>query len=146
MSIEENKKLIHQSYKDANELAADISKLDYFSNKYYSPDFIVHLSSSGDMNRAQNAQFLTRIYAAFPDLNFSIDDIVAERDKAVVRYTLKGTHKGPYRGVPATGKQIVSNGIEIYRIDGGKIKEVWMASGANIETQLGITTNSASKK
>ena len=62
---------------------------------------------------------------AFPDLHFTIEDQIAEREKIVTRYTVQGTHLGPLMGIPATGKQGTITGIDIYRIADGQIEEAW---------------------
>ncbi len=63
--------------------------------------------------------------AAFPDIQLTIDDQVAEGDKVLTRYTVRGTHKGEYAGVPPTNKQVTYTGMWLYRIEGGKIVERW---------------------
>ena len=70
-------------------------------------------------------EFHTMLFNAFPDIHFTIEDMVAEGDKVVVRFTVRGTHKGDYLGVPPTGKQFAVNGIAIHRIVDGREVEVW---------------------
>jgi predicted ester cyclase len=61
-----------------------------------------------------------------PDHNKSIDDMVAEGDKVVIRYTVQGTQKGAILGIPATGKHVSITACDIYKIEGGKkILEWW---------------------
>ena len=67
------------------------------------------------------AQFRT----AFPDLHFTIEDQVAERERVVTRYSIEGTHLGPIMGIAATGKHGTITGIDIYRITDGEIEEAW---------------------
>jgi predicted ester cyclase len=62
---------------------------------------------------------------AFPDFKATIDDIVAESDKVVIRMTWSGTHKGEFMGIPATGKRVSFGVIDIMRIAGGKLVEHW---------------------
>jgi len=62
---------------------------------------------------------------AFPDLQLTLDEMVAEGDKVSVRWTLRGTHKGPILGVAATGKRVTFTGMSLYRLTGGKIVEDW---------------------
>ncbi len=59
----------------------------------------------------------------FPDLTCTIEDQVAEGDKVVSRWTLRGTHQGEFFGVPATGERIEMGGIQIDRFEEGKIVE-----------------------
>ncbi|EEF62039.1 ester cyclase [Pedosphaera parvula] len=62
---------------------------------------------------------------AFPDLHFKIQDMVVEGSRVVVRWTWKATHRGPFAGVPPTGRQVSNEGIAIYRVEDGKIAESW---------------------
>ncbi len=76
---------------------------------------------------------------AFPDIHADINILVAEGDKVVVRWTVTGTHKGEYFGVPPTGKSIKFTGITIYRIADGKIVEIWWAYDAlGLLQQIGV--------
>ena len=75
----------------------------------------------------------------FPDLMFTVDDTIAERDEVVEHWTATGTHKGPFLGMPPTNKKATVTGTSIYRIEGSKIAEVW--SNWNLMSlmeQLGI--------
>ena len=59
----------------------------------------------------------------FPDLNFTIEDMIAEGDRVAVRFTVRGTHRGDFQGVPPTGRPVQFSGISIYRVAGGKMVE-----------------------
>lgn len=69
---------------------------------------------------------VTRMRTAFPDLQFEVEDTIVEKDKVVTRWTGRGTHRGEWRGVALTGKQVSFTGIAIRRISGGKIAERWV--------------------
>jgi steroid delta-isomerase-like uncharacterized protein len=147
MSTKENKELDRQFFNDANTYRGDIAKAPFMAEKYFAPDWVFHHPSRGDMNREQFIQFMVGISAAFPDFKFSIDDVVAEGDKVVTRYTLRGTHMGPYSGIPATGKQVAIKGVSIDKIVGGKFAETWdFPDSLGTMTQLGITPGAAPKK
>jgi steroid delta-isomerase-like uncharacterized protein len=62
---------------------------------------------------------------AFPDLQITVDDQIAEGDKVVTRWTATGTHQGELMGSPGTGKTTVVSGIGIDRIDNGQVVEAW---------------------
>lgn len=62
---------------------------------------------------------------AFPDLLFTIHDMIAERDRVAWRWTARGTHTRDLPDLPATGRQATTTGIEIYRIAGMRIAERW---------------------
>lgn len=124
MSIIENKDLVTRYFKETNATKGDITKVLANIDKYVDPKFVEHLET-GDMNLEQYKQLATYLYKAYSDLNFTIEDVVAEGDKVVVRFTLRGTHKGELLGVAPTGKKVSQAGISIFRIAGGKIAEIW---------------------
>ena len=77
--------------------------------------------------------------ASFPDGKTTTNDLIAEGDKVVERFTFVGTHKADFMGIPATGKQITVTGMSIFRIAGGKIVEHWGENDAmGLLTQLGV--------
>ncbi len=77
--------------------------------------------------------------AAFPDATATTDDLVADGDRVVERYTLTGTNTGSFMGAPATGKTIRTGSIAIYRLVGGKIVEHWGEhDGLGVMMQLGL--------
>ena len=63
--------------------------------------------------------------AAFPDLLYTIDLLLADGDLVAVRWTMAATHTGPWGGVPATGKRLRYSGVNIFRLAGGKVVEIW---------------------
>ena len=69
---------------------------------------------------------MSELFDAFPDSHMTIDDMVVEGDKIAARYTITGTHKGEYMGIPATNKKVTIWVIEIDRIVGGKFVEGWI--------------------
>ncbi len=66
---------------------------------------------------------VTEYIAAFPDLRFSVEDIISEKDKVVVSWTITGTHKREFRGIPPTNKKVSFDGITINYVSGGKIMD-----------------------
>lgn len=62
---------------------------------------------------------------AFPDISFTIEDVISEDDKAVVRWTARGTHEGAYSGIPPTGRTGVVTGIDVLRVSDGQVAECW---------------------
>src|SRR6266566_7237188 len=84
-------------------------------------------------------QFASVYFTAFPDLRITIDDMVAEGDTVVTRWTAQGTNTGSLFGMPATNKSATVTGITIYRIAGGKIVETWTNfDGLGMMQQLGV--------
>jgi steroid delta-isomerase-like uncharacterized protein len=106
--------------------------------KYFNSDFIVHFAE-GDMNAEQYKGLCQAYFAAFPDLNITIDDVIGEGNKVVKIWTANSTHKGDFMGIPATGKPIVVKGIEMFRIADGKIAELWASmDNLGMLQQLGV--------
>jgi len=64
-------------------------------------------------------------HTAFPDASYTIYDLIGESDKVVARWSLTGTHRETFLGVSPTEKQVIVNGIIIYRLEDGKIVEYW---------------------
>jgi predicted SnoaL-like aldol condensation-catalyzing enzyme len=87
-----------------------------------SPTYIDHNLPPG----VTPQQGIGALHAGFPDTRFTVEDIIAEGDKVVVRYTITGTHTGNFIGFPETGKPIIMTGISIYRIINGKLVESWV--------------------
>ncbi len=79
--------------------------------------------------KATGAQALKEVFArlhrAFPDLQITVEDLIAEGDKVVGRNSVTGTHKGEYMGLPPTGKSVTYNEIFIMRFVNGRVAETW---------------------
>jgi steroid delta-isomerase-like uncharacterized protein len=71
------------------------------------------------------AALATTWRTAFPDMCEMAEDLIAEGDKVVGRFTMRGTHSGQFMGVPPTGQRVTMSRIDIVRIAGGKIAEFW---------------------
>lgn len=70
-------------------------------------------------------QTFTMFRTAFPDLYFKVEEQIGEGDKVVSRIVTRGTHKGSFQGIPATGKTVTQEGIDIVRLSNGKVVERW---------------------
>src|SRR4029077_8435620 len=93
--------------------------------------------------KAQIALFL----AAFPDLHFTVEDTVAEKDKVAASWTISGTHKGEFWGVRPTNKKMSMDGITIHHIANGKIIDSYISSDAlGLMRQLGVVPAFAQPK
>jgi predicted ester cyclase len=64
--------------------------------------------------------------AGFPDIRFTVHDLVAEDDRVAVRWTWEATHAGTFRGWAPTGRRVTNSGNAIYQLAGGKIVRVWL--------------------
>ncbi|MBI3933825.1 MAG: ester cyclase [Acidobacteria bacterium] len=84
-------------------------------------------------------QSLSQFRAAFPDFRYTVEDEIAVGDKLVHRLTARGTQKGEFQGVPATGKQATWSEVHIARIANGKVVEHWgLGDQLGMMQQLGV--------
>lgn len=89
---------------------------------------VVHHAAGGypeTMDAAGVAAMMDDFLAAFPDLVYGFDDFITEDDMVVERYTATGTQAGPLGAFAATGRQATWTGVNIFRLDCGRIVEVW---------------------
>jgi len=114
---EENKVLVRNWFEEGwNKHNPDIID-EYFADNYFTHDM--------NMNREAFKQFFVEVLVAFPDIHFTTEDLLAEGDKVVHRWTFTATHQGEFNGVAATGKKITATGIDISRQANGKFIENW---------------------
>ena len=122
VSAEENKAVIRrwldEGWSKGNLAAAD----DLIGS-----DFVVH--GAGGQAVRSGPDGVKELVAAwrtgFPDGQMSIDDLLADGDKVIIRMTWRGTHDGDFYGVPPTGKRVAVTSIGIDRVTNGKIVEGW---------------------
>ncbi len=133
MSIEENKAIIRRWIEEAFN-TGDERVMD----ELLAPDFVSYTSGSSEVgDREDQKRAIAQLHTAFPDLTTTIEDMIAEDDKVAYRWTLRGTHRGAWGNLAATGKQITGTGITINRIVDGKIVEDRFETGApDIEQML----------
>jgi steroid delta-isomerase-like uncharacterized protein len=110
------------------------------SEELFDAQFVRHdLDPAQGQGRKQNEEFIRRMRSAFPDLRFTIDDMIAKDDKVVTRYHFDGTHLGDALGFPATAKKVSYTGVLIQRFENGKIAEQWTeANLLSLFRQLGL--------
>jgi predicted ester cyclase len=135
MSTDDNKTLVVKRFREL-----DRGNLDVL-DELFTPDYLLHFpGSEGPLDLEQTKRFYSTLYAALPDLTHTIEEQVAEGDKVVTRWTARGTHRGELLGRASTGVEVVFTGINIYRIEEGKLAEShvnWDVIG--IAHQLGLT-------
>jgi steroid delta-isomerase-like uncharacterized protein len=123
MSTEDNKTLIRRYFEDAPfhpEICDEIFASTVLWHALYrtkNPDFI----SNPQAERAAYEQHI-KLWGGWSE---SIDEMIAEDDRVMVRWTFRGTQQGEYLGIPPTGKPLTFSGIYIFRVSDGKIAEVW---------------------
>jgi steroid delta-isomerase-like uncharacterized protein len=105
------------------------------------PDYINHTPSTGrpQAGPAGLKPIVLAIRRAFPDLHFTIEDVVVTADRVAIRTTMTGTHQGDFFGVPPTGRKIEVMQIQIERIKDGRIVEHWRVTDElSLMRQLGV--------
>lgn len=122
MSVEQNKSIARRFFEDAYN-TGNIALLE----QLLAPTYVDHKAPPGTPPGPQGiAQIITMFRRAFPDLQFTIEDQVAEGDTVATRYTFRGTQQGELMGIPPTGKHVSIGGISIYRIADGKMQQAWI--------------------
>ena len=122
MSAADNKALIRRLYDEVFR-AWHLSVID----ELVAPDFVGHEMPAGTPPGPEGfRQFYARARSAFPDMRYTVHDLIAEGDKVVVRWTWSGTHTGVFRGIAPTGRPVTVTGMAIYRLAGGRIVERWV--------------------
>jgi steroid delta-isomerase-like uncharacterized protein len=111
------------------------------ADELFTPTYTHHDSSTPDVGRGPESEKkrVTLYRNAFPDLRLTIDDIIAEGQTVVARWSCRGTHKGDLNGIAPTGKQFNITGVSIARFTNGKMFEGfvnWDALG--LMEQLGV--------
>src|SRR5215471_2005480 len=124
MSTEENKALVRRAIEEVwnQGNVALLDELDDANLIHHDPDF------PNIRTREDYTQWVIETRNAFPDLHLTIEDLVAEGDQVVTRWTFRGTNTGALvtpMPLPATGRQVTVTGITISHSAGGKFLENW---------------------
>ncbi|MDH5390578.1 MAG: ester cyclase [Candidatus Bathyarchaeota archaeon] len=144
MSAKENKALVRRFFEESNKgKAAAMAVID----ELCATNIVYHGGGGEEIRGLKDYKQSSESYNAFPDLHFTIDDMVAEGDKVAVRFTLTGTHKGEFMGRPPTNKKLTMWVINIYRVVGGKFVEGWERSDTlGSMQQLGVVPTPKKEK
>lgn len=117
------------------------------ADELYAPDFVCHFVIGPEWRGTQGIKDEVRQHrASFPDWNEHVDDIVAEGDKVVIRFTSTGTQRGEFAGIAPTGKKVSIQEVAIFRLSNGKIVEQWgMPDLHGLLEQLGATASAGAQ-
>jgi steroid delta-isomerase-like uncharacterized protein len=135
MSAETNKQLVERAFArlfNEGQLA--------LADELVSEDFLNHDAPPGaPVGPAGLRQIVTMLRTAFPDLHYDTEEAIAEGDRVAVRTTMRGTHTGPFLGIPPTGRSFVQDQIHILRFADGKAVEHWaVRDDLGMMRQLGV--------
>ena len=130
MSLEENKAVVHRGIEAFNR--RDFSVMD----ELFAPNLVDHYHDLRGLEEYR--QFVSMLLRVFPDFHETVEDIIAEGDRVWFRFSATATHLGEFRGrlpgvgtrvrVAPTGNKIRAEGVIIYRLEDGKIAEIWEIS------------------
>jgi steroid delta-isomerase-like uncharacterized protein len=121
MSAEENKAILLRLANAINN--GDFDALD----DILAPNYVRHDPNPllAEVGREEYKQVFTNLRAAFSDAHWTMEDLLADGDKVIGRWTFNGTHDGPFFNIPPSGKPVTYPIIAIYRIEHGSIAEDW---------------------
>ena len=96
------------------------------ADELFAPGFVGHQPGGELVNGPQGIKDMAGMYrAAFPDMQMTIEDVIASGDQVVTRWSARGTHQGELQGIAPTGNQVTVTGINLARIENGQIVEEW---------------------
>ncbi len=119
------------------------------AEELFAPTYAHHDPSTPDVGRGPESERkrATLYRTAFPDLRLMIEDIIAEGDAVMARWSCRGTHKGDLSGIAPTGKQFTISGVSIASFANGKMVEGWVNWDAlGLMQQLGVVPQLAKSK
>ena len=119
------------------------------ADELFAPTYTHHDSSTPDVGRGpESEKKRVSLYRnAFPDLRLTIEDLIAEGETVMARWSCRGTHKGDLNGIAPTGKQFTISGVSIARFASGKMVEGWVNWDAlGLMQQLGVVPELAKAK
>jgi steroid delta-isomerase-like uncharacterized protein len=106
-------------------------------------DFALHVPHPCSPGIQGIIEVISACWTAFEHLDVNVEDMIAEGDRVAARFTARGIHKGGFLDQPATGRSITMTGIEIFRIENGRIAVLWgEANLLGLMGQLGIRPHS----
>ena len=116
---------IKAAFKELLEVEISRARFD-LTERLVHPEFFDHTNPLGLQHGLDGHRgIVTLFHGAFPDGQWTVEDLIAEGDRVVARTTFRGTHSGDFFGLPATGKAVDMAGVHIGRFAEGKIIEHW---------------------
>jgi predicted ester cyclase len=110
------------------------------ADEVIAPDFVNHEAPPGHSQGPESMRALAgMLRTAFPDLHFTIEELIAEGDLVAGRVTMRGTHQGPYMGMAPTGRRVEQAHMHFVRFQDGKAFEHWgVRDDVGLLRQLGL--------
>ena len=125
--------------------AWDVDAPERLIEEVFAPDVVDHNPQPGQTGGIEGVKMIIGLYhAVFPDLHLSNDDVIVSGDRGVLRWSATGTHQGDQLGIPATHRTVRLTGIDILRIEDGRVVERWgETNGLEMMQQLGALPDSS---
>ena len=119
-----NKKVVRRYFEEVLN-AGNLKKI----RELIAPDYVSHYPAGYELGGGPEdvEQIVTSVREAFPDVHFTVDDLIAEGEKVVCRWTFQGVQEGNFMGIPPTGREATVMGIAVYRVVDSQIAEAWVA-------------------
>jgi steroid delta-isomerase-like uncharacterized protein len=116
---EQNKEIVKRFFESLNKRSVEIM------DELYAPEYSWYYSSTTPkpMTRKETIEFFGMFLKAFPVANWTIQGLFPVDDRVIAWLTVRGTHKGEFQGILATGNKVEFNGFDMFRIQNGKIVE-----------------------
>jgi steroid delta-isomerase-like uncharacterized protein len=134
MSTEQNKansQRIFEEVLNAGNLAV--------AEDLFAPNYVLHVPTGTFRGAEGLKEYLMGMRSAFPDIQLTVEDTIAEGDKSVIRWTAHGTHRGAFQGIAPTGKQATVTALSLFRWTNGKAEEAWTVYDLlSVLQQLGV--------
>jgi predicted ester cyclase len=124
-AIEANKAVVERLFND------DLNEPDgptaaRVADQIIAPDFVDHTNPPELKHGLESHKTIVALFrSSFPDMHWTVEDVVAEGDRVVARTTMRGTHRGEFFGLAPTGRPVVYPGIHVLRLADGKVAEHW---------------------
>jgi steroid delta-isomerase-like uncharacterized protein len=97
-------------------------------DELYAADVVIHTAAPGTPAGIEGVKFgVGSLRAAFPDLQFTLEELIVKEDVAVNRWSITGTQQGEFMGAPPSGEKTTMGGLAMVRLAEGKIAEIWTA-------------------
>jgi hypothetical protein len=138
MSNEATKESMHRLFEEVvGAMIADPVKSAVLFDRYWSPELVYHSPSMGDLNFEQAKQFQINLYTALKP-QMTIRNLIVDGKMAAAQITLTGTHQTSMMGIPATGKHVKMEIVQIMKMAGEKTVEIWVYyDNLSVMKQLG---------
>ncbi|MFL5700011.1 MAG: ester cyclase [Ktedonobacteraceae bacterium] len=104
-------------------------------DEIFHPNFVDRSTPEQPPGTEGVKDYISMVRTGFPDISITIEDLVAEEERVVVRTTWRGTHLGEYEGIAPTGKQVRRSMIQIFHVKDGKLLEEW-SEGESLRQQI----------